>query len=150
MDEIRPLLARFAKPSGLGPLAQHEALLRRAMRKASIAEIIAALAAEDSDFARAAAAQIAARSPTSLKLTLLLLKRAANAACLEDCLRDEFRAACNLLRSHDLYEGIRAAVIDKDRDPHWEPAFLDEVDDAAVAALLESYGAPEPNFRSWT
>jgi enoyl-CoA hydratase len=150
MDEIRPLLARFAKPAGLGPLAQQEALLRRTMSKDSIAEIIAALAAEDSDFARAAAAQIAARSPTSLKLTLLLLKRAANAACLEDCLRDEFHAACNLLRSHDLYEGIRAAVIDKDRDPQWEPAFLDEVDDAAVAALLESCGAPEPNFRSWT
>jgi enoyl-CoA hydratase len=112
--------------------------------------MIAALRAEGSEFARKAAETIAMRSPTSLKLTALLLKRAANAQRLEDCLLAEYRAACNLLGSHDLHEGIRAAVIDKDRRPRWSPATLDEVDDSAVAALLESGDVPEPNFRAWT
>jgi enoyl-CoA hydratase len=150
MDDIRPLLARYARPAGLGPLAQHEALLRRALAKESVAETIAALEAEGSEFARDAAKTIATRSPTSLKLTAALLKRAAGAQSLEECLRDEYHAACNLLRSHDLYEGIRAAVIDKDRRPRWSPATLDAVDDASVAALLESGGEPEPNFEAWT
>ncbi|ATQ68688.1 MULTISPECIES: enoyl-CoA hydratase/isomerase family protein [Methylosinus] len=150
MDDVRPLLARYARHTGLGPLAQHEALLRRTMAHESVAEMIAALRADGSEFARKAADTIAMRSPTSLKLTALLLKRAANAQRLEDCLLAEYRAACNLLRSHDLFEGIRAAVIDKDRRPRWSPATLDEVDDSAVAALLESCDEPEPNFRAWT
>jgi enoyl-CoA hydratase len=144
------LLARYARHTGLGPLAQHEALLRRAMAQENVAEMIAALRAEGSEFARKAAETIAARSPTSLKLTALLLKRAATAQRLEDCLVAEYRAACNLLRSHDLYEGIRAAVLDKDRKPRWSPATLDEVDDAAVAALLDSGDEPEPDFRAST
>jgi enoyl-CoA hydratase len=150
MDDVRPLLARYAKPSGLGPLGQHESLLRRAMAKESVEEIIAALEAEGSQFARDAAAKIASRSPTSLKLTLLLLRRAANAPKLEACLLEEYRAACNLLRTHDLFEGIRAAVVDKDRAPRWSPATLGEVSDDSIAALLESCGEAEPNFRSWT
>ncbi|HEY8260539.1 MAG TPA: enoyl-CoA hydratase/isomerase family protein [Methylosinus sp.] len=150
MDDVRPLLARYAKPSGLGPLGQQESLLRRVMAKESVEEIIAALEAEGSQFAWRAAATLASRSPTSLKLTLLLLRRAAGAADLEACLLDEYRAACNLLRTHDLFEGIRAAVIDKDRAPRWSPARLEEASDASIAALLESGGEPEPNFRSWT
>jgi enoyl-CoA hydratase len=150
MDDVRPLLARYARPSGLGPLGQQESLLRRVMAKESVEEIIAALEAEGSQFAWRAAATLASRSPTSLKLTLLLLRRAASAADLEACLLDEYRAACNLLRTHDLFEGIRAAVIDKDRAPRWSPARLEEVSDASVAALLESGGEPEPDFRSWT
>jgi enoyl-CoA hydratase len=150
MDDVRPLLARYARHTGLGPLAQHEALLRRAMAKESVAEMIAALEADGSEFARKAAETIAARSPTSLKLTALLLKRAAQADRLEDCLLLEYRAACNLLRSHDLYEGVRAAVIDKDRRPRWSPATLEEVDDAAIAELLEGGDEPEPNFRAST
>jgi enoyl-CoA hydratase len=150
MDDVRPLLARYARPSGLGPLGQQESLLRRVMAKESVEEIIAALEAEGSQFAWRAAATLASRSPTSLKLTLLLLRRAAGAADLEACLLDEYRAACNLLRTHDLFEGIRAAVIDKDRAPRWSPARLEEASDASIAALLESGGEPEPNFRSWT
>ncbi|MBY6241776.1 3-hydroxyisobutyryl-CoA hydrolase [Methylosinus sp. Sm6] len=150
MDDIRPLLARFARHSGLGPLAQHESLLRRAMAKESVGETIETLRSEGSEFARKAAETIASRSPTSLKLTSLLLKRAADADRLEDCLLDEYRAACNLLRSHDLYEGIRAAVIDKDRKPLWSPATLEQVDDDSIGALLASGGEPEPNFRAWT
>jgi enoyl-CoA hydratase len=150
MDDVRPLLARYARPSGLGPLGQQESLLRRVMAKESVEEILAALEAEGSQFAWRAAATLASRSPTSLKLTLLLLRRAASAADLEACLLDEYRAACNLLRTHDLFEGIRAAVIDKDRAPRWSPARLEEASDASIAALLESGGEPEPNFRSWT
>jgi enoyl-CoA hydratase len=144
--EVRPLLARFAKSSGLGPLSRHESLLRRVMAHGSVERIIAALQAEGSDFAREAAATIASRSPTSLKVTLQLLRRAARAESLEACLLQEFRTACNLLSTHDLYEGIRAAVIDKDRAPRWSPATLVEVEEALVNALLDGGAAPKLDF----
>ncbi|HEY8063167.1 MAG TPA: enoyl-CoA hydratase/isomerase family protein [Methylosinus sp.] len=148
--EVRGLLARFAKSTGFGALSRHESLLRRVMAHSSVERVIAALEADGSDFAREAAATIGARSPTSLKLTLQLLRRAAEADNLQACLRQEFRTACNLLATHDLYEGIRAAVIDKDRAPHWSPATLAEVDDASVKALLDGGAEPKLEFRAWT
>jgi enoyl-CoA hydratase len=120
------------------------------MAHSSVERIIAALEAVGSEFAREAAATLAMRSPTSLKVTLQLLRRAADAESLEACLRQELRTACNLLSTHDLYEGIRAAVIDKDRDPHWSPATLAEVDDASVKALLDGGAALDLEFRAWT
>lgn len=149
-DEVRPLLARFSKQTAAGPLQRNETLLRGAMSKDRVEDIIAALEADRSDFARTAALTIAKRSPTSLKLTLRLLKRAATADRLETCLVDEYRAACNLLETHDLYEGIRAAVVDKDRDPRWAPATLAAVEDETISALLRGGGEPEPIFRAWT
>jgi enoyl-CoA hydratase len=41
-------------------------------------------------------------------------------------------------RSHDFAEGIRAQIIDKDRNPKWSPATLAEVS----AADVEAYFAP--------
>ena len=40
----------------------------------------------------------------------------------------EFRVACALLDTHDLREGVRAAIIDKDKRPKWSPATLAEVE----------------------
>ena len=74
-----PCSRALRNPPGLGALSRHEALLRRVMAHSSVERIIAALEAEGSEFAREAAATIAMRSPTSLKVTLQLLRRAADA-----------------------------------------------------------------------
>jgi enoyl-CoA hydratase len=81
-----------------------------------------------------------------VKVTFELLRRASRSAGLRDCLVNDFRAACRLLESHDLYEGIRAAIIDKDRAPTWEPATLAEVSQQAVDDILAGDGSPEPSF----
>jgi enoyl-CoA hydratase len=39
--------------------------------------------------------------------------------------------------SHDLVEGIRAQIIDKDRNPKWSPATLAEITPADVEAYFE-------------
>ncbi len=40
-------------------------------------------------------------------------------------------------RSHDLVEGIRAQIIDKDRNPKWSPPTLAAVSAADVDAYFE-------------
>ena len=60
------------------------------------------------------------------------VRRAANLETLEDVLRQEYRTSCGALRSHDLVEGIRAQVIDKDRNPKWSPPSLARVTEADV------------------
>ena len=49
---------------------------------------------------------------------------------------EEYRMACAFLEGGDFFEGIRAAVIDKDRKPNWAPARLDDVDDHMTAAYF--------------
>ena len=74
-----------------------------------------------------AANLITTRSPVSLSVTLKAVRRAASLPTLEDVLHQEFRTSCGALRSHDLVEGIRAQLIDKDRNPQWSPASLSTV-----------------------
>jgi enoyl-CoA hydratase len=56
-----------------------------------------------------------------------MLRNAKNLS-FEDCIQQEYKLACYFCESHDFYEGIRAAVIDKDKKPHWNPDSLDKVD----------------------
>jgi enoyl-CoA hydratase len=51
-------------------------------------------------------------------------------------MRMEFRIVSRLLRGHDLYEGIRAVIIDKDQAPRWEPATLASVSDGEIAGYF--------------
>ena len=58
----------------------------------------------------------------------------------------EYRMVSALMRGHDFFEGVRAAVIDKDGAPAWDPATLDAVDPATIAAAFAATGGPEPSF----
>lgn len=57
-------------------------------------------------------------------MTLQAVRRAAKLDTLEDVLIQDYRVSSASLRSHDLVEGIRAQLIDKDRNPNWSPATL--------------------------
>src|ERR1700756_926563 len=75
-----------------------------------------------------AADLIDSRSPTALSVALEAVRRAAELDSLEEVLRQEYRVSCSTLRTEDLVEGIRAQVVDKDRNPKWSPASLAAVD----------------------
>ncbi len=102
----------------------------------TVADIVAALRGHDAG--HEAADLIVTRSPVSASVALEAVRRAAKLDTLEDVLRQEYRTSCGSLRSHDLVEGIRAQVIDKDRNPKWSPASLA----AVTTADVEAYFAP--------
>jgi enoyl-CoA hydratase len=102
----------------------------------TIADIVAALRGHDAGPANDAANLIASRSPIALAVTCEALRRAGKLATLEDVLIQEYRTSCASLRSHDLVEGIRAQLVDKDRNPKWSPASLAAVTAADVAAYF--------------
>ncbi len=58
-------------------------------------------------------------------------------------LDEEFRVSLASLKSHDLVEGIRAQVVDKDRNPQWSPATLADVTTADVDAYFQPLGELE-------
>ncbi len=89
------------------------------------------------DEAAAAADTIEAKSPTSVKVTLESLRRVRGLS-LEEALDQEYRVGLRCLAGPDFREGIRAQVVDKDRNPQWKPPALAEVREADV----EGYFAP--------
>ncbi len=91
-----------------------------------------------SAYAAAAADELETLSPTALTLTLESVRRARTLPRLEDALEQEFRLVSWFIEQHDLREGIRAQVIDKDRSPKWSPASLDEVDPDLAARVLDT------------
>ena len=102
----------------------------------TIADIVAALRGHDAGPANDAANLIASRSPIALAVTCEAVRRAGKLDSLEDVLTQEYRTSCASLRSHDLVEGIRAQLVDKDRNPKWSPASLAAVTGADVAAYF--------------
>ena len=88
----------------------------------TVFDIVAALRGHDAGPANGAANLIATRSPIALSVTLEAVRGAAKLDTLEDVLTQEYRVSCASLRSHDLVEGIRAQLVDKDRNPSWSPA----------------------------
>lgn len=143
-EDVRSFLAELNHPLEPGELSQNRAVLDGLTAEESVEEVLTRLAEADSAFARRAAVEISKKSPTSLNVTQALLRRATKAATLRECLIGEYRAACRLLESHDLYEGIRAAIIDKDKTPKWRPATLQEVSLDSVNDILRGDGSREP------
>jgi enoyl-CoA hydratase len=109
----------------------------------TVVDIATALRGHEASPADDAANLIATRSPVALAVTLEAVRRAAELSTLEEVLRQEYRTSCAALRSHDLVEGIRAQIIDKDRNPEWFPEELV----AVTASYVEAYFAPvEPDL----
>ncbi|WP_445166707.1 enoyl-CoA hydratase/isomerase family protein [Mycolicibacterium sp. Dal123E01] len=104
----------------------------------TVADIVAALSAHDEEEATKAAELIASRSPIAASVTLASVRRAEKLATLEHVLVQEYRVSSASLESHDLVEGIRAQLVDKDRNPTWNPPSLAAVTDEDV----EQYFAP--------
>jgi enoyl-CoA hydratase len=142
-DGIENALAAHAVEPPPSALAAHRDWIDECYRRDTVADIVAALADQGSAEANDAAELISTRSPIALSVALEAVRRAAKLGTLEDVLTQEYRVSCASARSHDFVEGIRAQLVDKDRNPHWSPGTLAAVSDADV----DAYFAPaEPDL----
>ncbi len=108
----------------------------------SIAEIFAALERDASPWALGTLQALQAVSPSSLKIALQQIRRGA-AMDFANVMAMEYRLSQTCIDRPDFYEGVRAALIDKDRNPHWNPDTIAKVKDAEVEACFQSLGAQE-------
>lgn len=109
----------------------------------SVEDIRRRLAAHPAPGAANALAALDSGAPTALKVTLRALHRAASMRRLEECLVQDYRLSCRFLHHSDLVEGIRAAIVDKDRVPRWQPARLADVADSEAEKFFGTLGSAE-------
>jgi len=134
-EPLDTVLASFDEDAGAAPLAAYRDAIDFHFGHDRMEDIMASLDAGD-DWAREQAATIRRMSPTSCKLSLAGL-RLARGVEIEEALVNEYRMVCEIRNGHDFFEGIRAQLIDKDRNPKWHPATLDAVSDDDVARHLD-------------
>ena len=137
-------LARFSTPPQPGLFAEASDWIAACYAGEDVAAIVSALATHENPLARQAAEVIGRRSPTSLRIALHALRMAPGLGGLEACLDREFRMALVRTHQHDFIEGVRAAVVDKDRAPRWVPSRLDEVSADDLASFFAAADAKPP------
>lgn len=140
---VEDAIARFARPAPDSELAAERSWIDAAYAADSVEEIVANLRDSGVPEAAAAAEQILGKSPTAAKVTLRALRRARGLDTLEAVLDEEYRVSLACLQSRDLVEGIRAQVVEKDRNPAWSPPTLEEVTAEHVDRFFEPLGDAE-------
>ena len=94
----------------------------------------------DSDFAQAAFKLVSRNSPLSMACTIEIIHRLRGPSLtMEKALDFEYRFTARAMEHGDFLEGIRAAIVDKDRSPKWQFADRD-VPAAAVSKMLRPLG----------
>jgi enoyl-CoA hydratase len=139
LADIRATAQGFAEMPA-PPLAAHRAEIDDAFAHDRVEEIVAALNTSGTAFAQKTLPVMAQKSPTSMKVILRLLRLGRAAASMKECLEREFAAAHNVLASDEFYEGVRAAVVDKDRNPKWRPSTLAAVGENILAPYFKPAG----------
>jgi enoyl-CoA hydratase len=151
VERVEALLAEFATDPEPAPLAALRPAIDCCFAADTIEAILEALAGEaasdgaDALWAAETRAGLMAKSPTSLKVTLLQLTVGRDYD-VEQALRLEYRLTQHFMAAHDFYEGVRAVLVDKDQAPRWQPASLAAVDDAMVEAYFAPVGDRELRF----
>ena len=144
--EVRAAIDGFATGETAGPVASIQPQIDHWFAHDRIEDIMAALHRDGSGLALSTLKTLNEKSPRGMAVTLKLLRLARHAASLEECLVREYRAALEVFRSDDFREGVRAAVIDKDRNPRWSPSCVEDVTPGMLAPYFAEIGADELVF----
>jgi len=145
-SEVKALIDGFATGETSGPVAAKQPQIDAWFDHDRMEDIVAALKRDGSELAQATLKTLSEKSPRGMVVTLKLLRLARSSSSLEACLVREYRAALEVFRSDDFREGVRAAVIDKDRNPKWSPSQIEDVTPAMVAPYFAEIGADELVF----
>jgi enoyl-CoA hydratase len=138
-EPIDPVVDGLHEHPGESWLEKRREPIDRIFSASSAGGIIKGLENEEGpwrDWAQETLGTLAKKSPLALKVTFEQLRRGKSYKTLKEALIVEYRLATRLVQHPDFLEGVRAAIIDKDQSPKWEPPSLREVDEAFVQSLF--------------
>lgn len=137
------VLSHFAEAPPPSALARDQQQVDSIFSASSVPEIMERLRADGSEWALKALGAIEKGSPLS---AIMILHAIRAAQSMTDALRNEYRFVSRVLEHGDFLEGIRAVVIDKDRNPVWRHKDIDSVPAETVALMIREAEGGDPDF----
>ncbi|MEA3053436.1 MAG: enoyl-CoA hydratase [Sphingomonadales bacterium] len=145
-DRIEALLDENGVPPPPARIEENLPTIDRLFASDDYEEILAALEADGSDWAKTELETLRAKSPQACKVTLRLLYDGARVQDFGHEMRQEYAVATRVVQRHDFVEGVRALLVDKDNRPRWEPPTPEGV----TQHLIDTIFAPMPEGEEWT
>lgn len=129
-----------AKTPPEGKLASLREMIDRNFGGETLGDIVRALRAEGGEFAEATLKIIGRNSPLSMACGVELIHRLRGTQSIRRSLELEYRFTARALEHGDFIEGVRAQIIDKDRNPRWKHEGPEALPDVDVARMLMPLG----------
>ncbi|RYH00967.1 enoyl-CoA hydratase/isomerase family protein [Salipiger sp. IMCC34102] len=132
-------LGQAAQDPPVSPLKRDAPELDMLFAHDRLEDIVIACGAAEGAVARAATEGMSRNAPLAMACALRLIRDARDGS-VERALRHEFRYTFRAQQQGDFLEGIRAAIIDRDRRPKWTHLGVADVTQADVDAMLDPLG----------
>jgi enoyl-CoA hydratase/carnithine racemase len=107
----------------------------------TLTDIVKNLRSEDTEFTTSALKALGRNAPLAMACTVQIVRRLRSASSIRQALEMEYRYTYRSMAQGDFIEGIRAAIIDKDRNPKWAHLAPDSVPDIDVVTMIKPLGA---------
>ncbi|WGH94228.1 enoyl-CoA hydratase/isomerase family protein [Auritidibacter ignavus] len=139
-DQLDPTIRQFQAEPGQSELATQAEWIDRVYDADTVEQMlsnVSGLVENHPDHPAGKALRALQRnSPTGMKVALEAVKRAGDQT-IGETLAQDLRTTMNAAYGHDLREGIRAQLVDKDRNPRWKPAELSQVSQQLVNSFFD-------------
>jgi enoyl-CoA hydratase len=145
-QRIQGILAEASAEPPPARIAANRERIDRLFASDKLEDVLAALEADGSDWARAELETLSCKSPQACKVSLRLLSDGAKMQDFADEMRQEYAVAARVVQRHDFVEGVRSVLIDKDNQPSWQPASPALVTDHMIDTIF----APLPEGEEWS
>lgn len=119
-----------------GTLMAHEVTINRHFTGETALDILRNLEGDDGEFAQKTLKILRRNSPLAVSATVELVHRARGAKGIRAALQQEYRFTHRAASEGDFVEGIRAQIIDKDRNPSWKHASVEDLSPVDVTKML--------------
>lgn len=133
-------LKNYARPHSIEEQSQIKPLINDCFSQPTVEMISNSLRQCDGAWAEGVDTALGKKSPLSLKITLSQLQKSKGLS-LAECLKMDFDLVGHFMRDSDFYEGVRGLLIDKDKNPQWNPSRLELVSENMVVNYFERSSA---------
>lgn len=140
---LEEVLSGLMQPIPDGSFMEFMPTINSCFRADRAEVIVAALKADGSEWSLQQLTVLEKKSPRTVKVALRQLREGASFERFEENMINEYRIGARQVQSSDFIEGVRAVIIDKDHDPKWNPATLEEVSESVIDDVFAPLPADE-------
>lgn len=130
-EPFEKIIEAHRLPLQASTLLSHQLNIDTHFSKPSVQTIMHSLSLDSDIFCQALYQDLQSKSPLSLAVTFRQHEITKNLS-FDECNALDLKLANHFIKDTDFFEGIRAHIIDKTRDPRWDPIKIEDVSEEMV------------------